>query len=217
MGLTTPLRYRTQWEVADTASKHFVILCTILIHASNSVQSLTQFQTNHLLEMGAWNGLDALYAYPFNTYFLRTSIVAKESGTDKSLNILSLSPVDSTNGFLPNIADQWSTVINGTGTAAQGHYMRMIFRRTPLNQFFIMSMLVVNWSLTLAVLHITVCAANGREVDESILVLPLSVILTIPALRALWIGAPGFGTFMNLNHEYVLTCAAFLGLLLGER
>ena len=89
-------------------------------------------------------------------------------------------------------------MINETGTAAQGRYMKMRFRRTPLNQFFIVSMLIVNWGLTLAVLHITVCAANGHEVDESILVLPLSVILTIPALRALWIGALGFGTLMIL-------------------
>lgn len=158
-----------------------------------SVQALNEFQTTHLLYISAWNGLDQQYAYPFDTYFLDTSFIAFDSNTNQSYDILSLSPIDSTNSFYTDIQQQWATTINMTSVAVGGRYMKTMFRRTMLTQFFIMAMFLVNWGLTLVVLYISVAASDGRKVNESILVLPLSVILTIPALRALWVGAPAFG------------------------
>ena len=69
-----------------------------------------------------------------------------------------------------------------------------------------MTLLIVNWLLTGVVVWITVSAFTGVEVDESILVLPLSVVLTIPALRAMWVGAPAFGLLtgmlMDMHRTY---------------
>lgn len=159
---------------------------------------MNEFQTTHLLEITVWKGLDQQYSYPFETYYLSTNFIALSSDTNASLPILSLSPLDSTDSFWPALVTQHATVINATSAGATdspapGRHVRIMFRRTTLTQFFVIAMLAVNWGLTLVVVYITVSAANGREVSESILVLPLSVILTIPSLRALWVDAPTLG------------------------
>lgn len=155
---------------------------------------MNEFQTTHILEISSWNGLDQQYAYPFDTYFLDTSFIAINSDTNASIPILSLSPVDSTNNFAPYIVDDGSTVIlDKNGNSTLGRYMRMQFRRTVLTQVFVVTLFSVNWALTGVVLYITISANDGKDVNESILVLPLSVIVTIPSLRALWVGAPAFG------------------------
>ena len=152
-----------------------------------------EFQTTHLLEISAWNGLDAQYSYPFDTYFLETNFAAYDATTNKSLTILALMPVDSTNNFVPLVADVRASYFNSSGTTVPSRYLRIEFQRTLFTRFFVLAMLVVNWGLTFVVMHITVCAVNGHNVEDSILVMPISVILTIPALRALWVGAPPFG------------------------
>ncbi|PSR77114.1 hypothetical protein PHLCEN_2v8059 [Hermanssonia centrifuga] len=182
------------------------------------LQAINEFQTTHLLEVSAWHGLDQQYAYPFDTYFLDTSIVALDSDAQKSFHIISLKPVDSTNNFFPYVVTDGPAWLRDSSGAEQfeGRYLRMTFRRTILTQFFIVALFSVNWGLTLVVVLITIWANDGNEVNDSILVLPLSVILTIPALRALWVGAPGFdscGIFLQMI--IVAICSIFLVMRVG--
>lgn len=157
------------------------------------MQALNQFQTTHLIEISSWNGLDQQYAYPFDTYFLDSIVVVRDSDTNESLPILTYYPVDSTNNFSPSVQQDWATVTMSNGTVTHSRFMRMHFVRTAFTQFFVMSLFIVNWALTGIVLYITISANEGNDVGESILLLPLSVIVTIPGLRALWVGAPVFG------------------------
>ncbi|PSR77115.1 hypothetical protein PHLCEN_2v8060 [Hermanssonia centrifuga] len=178
--------------------------------------TLNEIQATHFIEISSWNGLDQQYAYPFDTYIVDTSFVALASDTNQSLPILSLSPADSTDNFSPYIIQQWSTRINTTGTEVDGRYLQMGFRRTVLSQFFVVVLFVVNWGLTLVVLFITIAATDGQKVDVSILILPVTVILTIPALRALWVGAPAFdsvGLFVQM--VVVSVCSMFLVIGIG--
>lgn len=94
--------------------------------------------------------------------------------------------------------------------------MRIQFRRTAFTIFFVMSLFFVNWALTGVVLYITLCANEGMDVGESILLLPLSVIVTIPALRAMWVGAPAFGTLHVPKRYTELIMVHLVGLLLGK-
>ncbi|THG95069.1 hypothetical protein EW026_g6511 [Hermanssonia centrifuga] len=161
------------------------------------VQAQNEIQATHLIEIASWHGLDPQYAYPFDTYVVDTSFLALNSDTNQSLPILDLSPADSTDNFTPYIIQQWSTRINTTGTEVDGRFLQMGFRRTILSQFFVVVLFAVNWGLTLVVLFITIAATDGQKVDVSILILPVTVILTIPALRALWVGAPAFGLLLD--------------------
>ena len=157
------------------------------------MQALNQFQTTHLIEISSWNGLDQQYAYPFDTYFLDSSVIVRSPDTNESLPILTYYPVDSTDNFSPSVQQNWGILVMTNGTATQSRFMRLQFSRTAFTQFFVMSLFIVNWALTAVVLYITLSANEGNDVGESILLLPLSVIVTIPGLRALWVGAPAFG------------------------
>lgn len=173
---------------------------------------MNQFQTNHLIEISSWNGLDQQYAYPFDTYFLDSSVIALDSSTNESLPLLTYYPVDVTNNFSPYVLQDLATQSASNGTITTSRFMRMTFRRTAFTQFFVMSLFIVNWALTAVVLYITLRANEGDDVGESILLLPLSVIVTIPALRALWVGAPPFGTShapvsYSSTTQYFSSCA----------
>ncbi|KAI0341745.1 hypothetical protein BDW22DRAFT_1429858 [Trametopsis cervina] len=187
------------------------------------VQALNEFQTTHILEITSWNGLDQQYAYPFDTYFLDTSFIARNSDSNASLPILTLNPIDSTNNFSPYLEDDMLTtfpITNDTVVPIQGRYMRLQFKRTVLTQVFVVTLFAVNWALTGVVLYITISANDGKDVNDSILVLPLSVIVTIPALRALWVGAPAFGLLLDscglfLQMVVVSLCSIFLVVSVG--
>ncbi|KIP09502.1 hypothetical protein PHLGIDRAFT_18603 [Phlebiopsis gigantea 11061_1 CR5-6] len=184
------------------------------------VQALNQFQTTHLIEISSWNGLDQQYAYPFDTYFLDSSVVALNPNTNESLPVLAYYPVDVTNNFSPYVQEDSGTKTSINGTMAQSRFMRIEFRRTAFTMFFVMSLFTVNWALTAVVLYITLCGNEGMEVGESILLLPLSVIVTIPALRALWVGAPSFGLLLDscgmfLQMVIVALCSIFLVVNVG--
>ncbi|EKM55382.1 uncharacterized protein PHACADRAFT_93717, partial [Phanerochaete carnosa HHB-10118-sp] len=180
------------------------------------VQALNQFQTTHLIELSSWNGLDQQYTYPFDTYYLDSSIIALSSDTNESLPLLTYHPVDSTDNFAPSVEEDSATTVMNNGTVVQSRFMRMRFSRTAFTQFFVMSLFLVNWALTGVVLYITLSANEGNDVGESILLLPLSVIVTIPGLRALWVGAPAFGKSLEYSAGFFLQmvivalCSIFL-------
>ena len=75
----------------------------------------------------------------------------------------------------------------------RAHAAQYAFHRLALSQLFVMVLFILNWLLTAVVAYIAVSAYEGVPMSEGVLILPLSVILTIPALRALWVDAPAFG------------------------
>ena len=119
--------------------------------------------------------------------------------TNQSSPLLALNPVDSTNNFNPKVVQ--NAVVarpspsDNNAITYDARYVRIALTRTVLTKFFVLSLWLTNWALTGVVVYITISANDGVEMADSILVLPLSVVVTIPTLRALWIGAPGFGMF----------------------
>lgn len=154
---------------------------------------MQSFTTTHLLVLYAWRGLDQQYGYPFDGYQLDTTFLAL-SPSNESVPILGLRPISSTNNFHPALRSDMDTMsTDANGAPVTSRTMEMAFARTGFAKTYVMTLFIVNWGLTAVVVFITVSAGVGQEVTESILLLPISVILTIPALRALWDGAPAFG------------------------
>ena len=59
-------------------------------------------------------------------------------------------------------------------------------------------LLLVNWFLTAGCLRITLLSVVGhKDMGEGVLLLPITVILTIPALRQLYAGSPPFGVYLR--------------------
>ena len=153
--------------------------------------SVQDLQTAHLLELSSWHGLDALFLYPFDQYRLSTTLNATSPDTNASLPVLSLHIMDTTSSFSPT---ELSNIVTRTKSGVgSSRTTDVLLVRTRFTQAFVMTLLIVNWALTAVVVWITVSAFTGVEVDESVLMLPLSVVLTIPALHAMWVGAPAFG------------------------
>ena len=154
-----------------------------------------EFQTEHLLEVTGWHGQDQQYAYPFDTYILGTIFQAFLSGTNTSVPVLFLRIIDATSSFQPVYTldvDVRTLSLNGSEIVhARG--LQYSFHRVALSQLFVMVLFIVNWLLTAVVVYIAVSAYDGLPMSEGVLILPVSVILTIPALRALWVDAPAFG------------------------
>ncbi|KAI0829623.1 hypothetical protein BC628DRAFT_1416671 [Trametes gibbosa] len=187
---------------------------TSLLHLVDSngffyVQATSEGQTDHLLEVTAWYGQDQQYAYPFDHYFLDTYFQALDPSTNETVPALFVRIADATNNFEPELVhnENVRTVkpIVGNATSALG--VQYVFYRTVLSQLFVMVLFIVNWLLTAVVVYIAVSAYDGMPLSEGVLILPLSVILTIPALRALWIGAPAFGLLLD-------SCGTFLQMVI---
>ena len=188
---------------------------TSLLSACHSVQPLQSFTTTHTLVLYAWRGLDQQYGFPFDGYQLETTFLAFDDTTNASVPILGLRIISSTDNFTPLLRyDEPTVTFNASVVSADaydagstagrllGRTMEIGLQRSGFAKTYVMTLWVVNWGLTAVVAFITVSAVAGREVGESILLLPISVILTIPALRALWDGAPAFGECPS----FIMTC-----------
>ena len=176
--------------------------------SSSSLQIFNEFQTTQLLDIeGAthlhvgstqWISLNAQYGFPWDVYFLTTVFIAVNHENNITLPILKLAPVDSANDFLPDFTD--SSVrshFNGT-TDSPSRMVSLTLRRTPLSKAFNLTIYVVNWLLAGMVLFITVVAfQRNKKLAEVLLLLPVTVILIVPSLRALIVNSPAFGELFN--------------------
>ena len=59
-------------------------------------------------------------------------------------------------------------------------------------------MLTVNWALAAGSVYITLILANKRKrVPDAVPLVPVTVVLTISAIRALYVGSPPFGIYIG--------------------
>ena len=71
-------------------------------------------------------------------------------------------------------------------------------QRTPLARAFTLCLLLINWTLTIGSTYVTlVVVIRGEGVHEGVLLLPVTIILTIPSLRGLYVGPPPFGIYIG--------------------
>ena len=59
-------------------------------------------------------------------------------------------------------------------------------------------LLLINWALALGSTYVTVVVVVRRDkVHDGVLLLPVTIILTIPTLRGLFVGSPPFGIYLG--------------------
>lgn len=133
---------------------------------------------------------------PFDDYTLDVEAFVIDTATNQSLPILKLSAADPTNNFYAYDQVDWDTDITFNGTRVPSRHFTMRVKRSALSRTFTMILLVVNWLLTIGCLHITLESVVGhQELGEGVLLLPITIILTIPALRQLYVESPPFGEY----------------------
>jgi hypothetical protein len=169
---------------------------------------MNEFQTTHLLDIGTFWALgsfinNAEFVFPWDQYQLSTSFIVVDHKTNATLPILALVPADTAGGLFTTYSDHHVTsYFNGT-TNVQGKSVLFLLRRTPLVKAFSMTICLVNWLLVGMILFITVVALFGKKpMPDGLLLIPVTVILIVPSLRALMVDSPTFG---ELIAEYCAT------------
>ena len=94
----------------------------------------------------------------------------------------------------PNSNETFSSLIGSYTTYAT-------VRRTRRAKALTFLMFTINWLLTLCTLAITAIVATKRVVKDSVALLPVSVILSVPNIRALYIGSPPFGIYYGTHRN----------------
>ncbi|KAJ7836704.1 hypothetical protein B0H13DRAFT_1912907 [Mycena leptocephala] len=145
------------------------------------------------------------FIYPFDDYESRNTFVALTPSADGSssnatfLPILNVAAVDAAETFVPSynfLAPVPNARVKFDGAEIDKAYVFMLtVRRSRLAQAFTISIFVVNWGLVVCVMYITLVAwtSKDQKAGDWALAAPVTIILTIPGLRTLFVGNPPFG------------------------
>lgn len=79
------------------------------------------------------------------------------------------------------------------GTIVDLRTTKIILQRTPNARLYMMVLFITNWALTGMMVYITVLARLGEALGEGIVVLPLTIILTLPTIRGLFVESLPYG------------------------
>ncbi|KAJ7489603.1 hypothetical protein B0H11DRAFT_1912613 [Mycena galericulata] len=160
--------------------------------------------------------VDLQFVYPFDAYRSSNTFVAftpsQDSSTSNStfLPILNVAAVDASETFvpawrytLPPIAHA-RIFFNGMETD-NAYVFTLIVKRSLLAKVFTVTLFFINWGLVACVCYITIVAwiSRDRKAGQWVLAIPVTIILTIPGLRALFVGNPSFGILFGLLTPWV--------------
>ena len=143
---------------------------------------------------------------PFDAYFLNGIVFVVEKYTNKSVPIVTVAAGEGASGFTISTSEiqtkvNWTYESPLAGTTTEevdSRAIRITVRRSQLAQAFTMCLLIANSALTVGSAYVTLLAVIRREgVNDTVLLLPVTVVLIIPALRSLYVGAPPFGIYLG--------------------
>jgi len=142
---------------------------------------------------------------PFDDYILNAFVFVIDKATNESVHITRFAAADPLNNFVTFSRDTETTnkftyeTGNGTVTVdVESRALLVTISRSVLARSFTMCMLLVNWALTVGTVYITLVLLIRREkMSEAVLALPITVVLTIPAIRNLFVGSPPFGILLG--------------------
>lgn len=142
---------------------------------------------------------------PFDAYGLTVFVFVIDKATNRSLPIATFAAGEGPDNFVVS-SSGWSVKSNytydsGTGPTTVEVESSLIYieaRESQLAQAFTMCMLLVNWALTVGSTYITLLVIfRGEGTNEAVLLLPVTIVLTIPTIRSLYVGSPPFGIFIG--------------------
>ena len=166
---------------------------------SSSVSTISTFEVDHRMDYQIPN------AVPFDPYFFTASAFVIEKATNKSVPIVVFAAGDGPENFVISSTNTSTrsnfTYDSGTGpttVSVESSVVFMMVKRSLLAQAFTLCMFIVNWALTISSVYITLLVLIGTgKMDSTVVLLPVTLVLTIPTLRGLYVGSPPFGIFLG--------------------
>ena len=142
---------------------------------------------------------------PFDAYSLRALVFVIEKATNESLPVFTATTGEGVSGFaILSVEEQakafWihDSEAGQTPVTVSASRISITVKRTLLAKAFTVCLLVVNSALTVGSVYVTLLAVVRREaVNDSVFFFPVTIVLTIPALRSLYPGSPPFGIYLG--------------------
>ena len=173
---------------------------------SPSLDAMNVFNVDHSL------GFLVGDRVPFDTYFLSALVVVVDKATNESVPIIKFSAGEGPDGFVVSSNDSSVkskyTYDSGTGPTTveiESRMVNIMVKRSMLSRAFTMCLLLVNSGLAIGSTYVMLLVFfgrnwNGDKPDSTVLLLPLTIVLTIPTLRGLYPGSPPFGVYIGRSH-----------------
>ena len=142
---------------------------------------------------------------PFDSYGFSASAFVIEKATNKSVPIVAFAAGNGPQNFVVSStgmpAQSMFTYDSGTGPITALVDSRIVWikaKRSRLAKAFTLCLFIVNWALTVGSVYITLLALVGTgKMDPAVILLPVTLVLTIPTLRNLFVGSPPFGIYIG--------------------
>lgn len=150
---------------------------------------------------------------PFDTFYLTALAFVIERATNRSVSIIAFAAGETPNGFSVSSVEMQTkseyTYDPGTGpitVEVDSSLVTISGKRTQFAQAFTMCLLVINWALTIGSTYITLLVVVRRDekMNDAVLLLPVTIVLTIPTLRNLYVGLPTFGIYIGRPCSHIL-------------
>jgi len=165
---------------------------------SFSLDTLVGFSTFHLIDY-----LDANMA-PFDAYPFNVSVFAIEKATNEPVPILALTAGQTPDNLYVSSVEAETTsnytYDSETGPTTINIHSKIAhikLKRTRFAQALTMCLFLINWALTVGSIYIVFAIFRREGTDDAVLLLPITIILTIPILRSLYPGSLPFGIFIG--------------------
>lgn len=180
---------------------------TVLILFTHSSQDAVCFKTEHRVGGETKWGYTEQLVVPFDSYALRALATAIDPTTNRSVHIARFMVTGSVGSFVVLSRDtdvSESTYNLGKGRLASRAGSRVLdveIKRSKISRTFMLSLALLNWLLVIGSVHITALVASGKiEASNGLALLPFSIMVTIPAVRALYAEPPSLSTSLGTLH-----------------
>ena len=157
--------------------------------------------------MGAGNQ----YENPLDQYTFTTSVFVVEKATNKSVPITTFAVGDAGPGDFTTTSVEvpttnkvtYDTEDGPTTVEVKSSTIFATVRHSTRARALTFSMFAINWVLTLCSVTISSIVVRRRgKVEGGVALLPITVILSTPTIRSLYVDSPPFGIFLGTQQNF---------------
>ena len=169
-----------------------------------SSQSSVRFNTEHRISAGTRRDHGEQLVIPFDRYTLRAFAAAIDPATNLSVYIsrfVIATPLGTFEILSHDMDTSEPTYNPGNASITPYFVLRVLsaeIKRSTISRTFTISLALFNCLLTIGMVYVTVLVVLGEiEANNAVAFMPFSMMLTVPAVRALYAEPPSFAASLG--------------------
>lgn len=166
-----------------------LLTCKPSIYSS---QGAVRFSTEHRLGSGTKWGYSEQLVIPFDRYSFSAFAIAIDPATNLSVYI--------TQFVVAAPLGSFEILSRDTDASEPTQYLvfrslSAVIKRSMISRISTLSLALFNWFLTIGMIYVTALVMFGKiEASNAVAFMPFSMMLTVPAVRGLYVDTPSFTT-----------------------